>query len=454
MRTVYPDIISSNINTPKYSIITQESLLSDANWVDIFPSVIDYGQNRIINNAIGINVTLFHPGFSDTTNYLCFSHYPDSMRFLQYVEITPDDGSIEVKLDGNIIHFSANTFARPDSDYRIKIKEGMPDIHGRELKDSVIVAFTTPVFTLIKAGVNNRSILRDSLLKNNSLGTWDTRNFSINFLTTHAISLHTLESNIVIDPPIPGVISANIRNVEILAGNNLIPDTTYRMEIKNGLQSNLGVHLDTNYTLAFETENFKLTGTTVGDTSKSHIFSMLTNSKLDVSELSSFVIILPDRYATGTYTSTEDSSGFFYIPDSIPVAGNKITAIVSPDLRDFYKNALDSADTLTFYWLKAFKLLHFGIGNTSSKSLFILSTSMKLDTNSFESSFDISLAKYRGGAFELNADSTGLVYHPPGDLILGDEVQVIVNTNLTDVYGNHIEAPDTLNFLINSWEWE
>ena len=79
---------------------------------------------------------------------------------------------------------------------------------------------------------------------------------------------------------------------------------------------------------------------------------------------------------------------------------------------------------------------------------------MKLDTNSFESAFDISLAKYRGGAFELNADSTGFVYHPPGDLSLGDEVQVIVNTNLMDVSGNRIETPDTLDFIINSWDWE
>jgi hypothetical protein len=430
-----------------FLVLPSKIYFSDADNPVFFKSQIIY--NYVIQQ-IGMNVSMYQPGFSDTANYLCFSHYPDSTLMHDYIEITPDDGSIHLRLEGNKLRFSTSNYAHPNTDYRIKIKQGLPDVHGRALKDSIVVAFTTPPFTLLNAGINNLTLFRDSILINGDFGLQSTINFLFNARFTHPLSFSNLKENFTSSPHISGILRLNLEQLLLVPSRALIPDTSYTLTIGSGIQEQNGIQLDTSYTITFQTEKFKLYDTSIGDTAYPELFGVQTNSILDSSTIASYINISPQRYSSGTFDLSEDSTGFYFTPDSIPLLGNKITVAIDPLLEDIYGHQLDSADTIVFYWMEQFQLEYLFTGSVWDGSLFSAHTNYKLDTLSLPAAVQITPPRYESGIFELSSDSTGFFYIPDSSLIFGDQVTIIVDTDLADIYGNHLEEPDSLEFIINT----
>lgn len=298
--------------------------------------------------AIGIESTRFTPGFSDSANFLSFSGVPDSNDYVNYVKITPNDGSIDLRVEDNKLRFSTSTYCRPGTTYTIRIDEGFHDVHGRTLGDSVVVSFTTPGFALAKANVGSEIMGRDSIVQGNAFLEKSTRKFYYGIDFTHPLKVSSVEGNATISPPVSGIMEVVTTSASFVSSQILIPDTTYRIAIAGGIKEWNGVKLDTSYSLTFQTEGFKVESIQVGTRERGELFSVSTNSRLDTNSFASAMQISPVRYQTGTCSLSSDSAGFFFVPDSTILFGAEVKIAIDSTLADVYGNTLSKPDSLSF----------------------------------------------------------------------------------------------------------
>jgi hypothetical protein len=300
------------------------------------------------STPIGLPRSYFVPGFSDAMNYLCFSGIPDSNDYKNFVQLSPDDGSIRLKLEANKLRFSTSTYSKPSTVYRIKIDKGFHDLYGRSLGDSLAVSFTTSPFTLVNGRVGSDVLGRDSIIKGGHIRIQSTTGFSFGVTASYPLLLSSVEQNVIIEPPIRGRINAVTDNLSFTSSQVLIPDTTYRITIKNNLKETNATMLDTSYTLAFRTEKFRLQGIGIGSLEGNQLFYLSTNSLVDTGACRKAVSVSPARYAAGTYGLSGDSTGAYFLSDSSLQLGDDIVVRVSSTLADRFGNTLGKQDSLEF----------------------------------------------------------------------------------------------------------
>jgi hypothetical protein len=328
---------SINYNSADMGVIVSTVSISNENGV--------VPDNR---TPIGLPLSYFVPGFSDTMNYLCFSGMPDSTDYKNFVQLSPNDGSIRLKLEANKLRFSTSAYSKPSTVYRIKIDKGFHDLYGRTFGDSLAVSFTTPPFTLVSGRVGANTLCRDSVLAGRPLGPLSTTGFSFGVTVSYPLLLSSVEGNVIVEPPIRGRISAAADNLSFVASQILIPDTTYRITIANGLKETNGTTLDTSYSFAVVTEKFKMQGFSIGFLEGKQLFYLYTNSLIDTAACRRAVSVSPARYAAGTFGLLGDSTGVFFMPDSGLHLGDDVVVRVDSTLADRFGNVLGKRDSLEF----------------------------------------------------------------------------------------------------------
>ncbi|MDD5673092.1 MAG: hypothetical protein PHC61_02925, partial [Chitinivibrionales bacterium] len=305
-------------------------------------------SNHRTGTPIGISRSYFVPGFSDTMNYLCFAGIPDSTDYRNFVAITPNDGSIALKLEANKLRFSTSDYCKPGTTYRIKLLPGFHDHYGRTLGDSLVVSFTTPAFTLAQGQIGPYSLPRDTILKGKQFPLQPTLGFSFSANLSYPLLLSSIENNFNVEPSVKGRINAATNSISFTASQTLMPDTLYKITLKNGIKETNGTALDSNYTMLFRTEKFKIVGLNIGMQEYSELFSLYTNSLIDTATCRNAISITPARYATGQYQLNDVSTGVYYIPDSTIQLGDQVTVTVNTALADVYTNRLQQPDSLSF----------------------------------------------------------------------------------------------------------
>jgi hypothetical protein len=325
--------------------------LSTADSLGIYSTVRISNQDGVVpvyRTPIGLPRSYFVPGFSDTMNYLCFSGIPDSNDYKKFVQLTPNDGSIALKLEANKLRFSTSAYSKPSTVYRIKIDKGFHDLYGRTFGDSLAVSFTTPPFTLVNGWAGSNVLSRDSILAGRPLRPQPTAGFSFGARFSYPLLLSSVESNVIVEPPVKGRINAAADNLSFTCSQVLIPDTTYRITIKNGLKETNATMLDTSFSLVFATEKFKLQGLSIGFLEGKQLFYLYTNSLIDTGACRKAVSISPARYAAGKFELSGDSTAAYFLPDSGLQLGDDIFIRVDSTMADRFGNTLGKQDSLEF----------------------------------------------------------------------------------------------------------
>lgn len=299
-------------------------------------------------NWIGVPVQQYMPGFDNSVNFLCFSGIPDSNDFRKFVKITPNDSSIQLKIENNNLRFSTTDYCKSNTNYSIKLESGFHDIYGRTLGDSFNVSFVTPAFLISQISMDNHSFTRDSVLAGIDSLTLSTRGFDYWFTTTYSLDLPSLVNHISIMPAISGTASADVNRFSFTSSEILVPDTVYTLTVSDSIKDQNNGYLDTTYTVSFRTEAFKLENILIGTTDGGELYTVYTNARIDSAGIGNSVTVSPSRYDSGVYELTEDSTGFSFVPDSTILFGDEIKIVVDSTLADIHGHTLGKRDSLSY----------------------------------------------------------------------------------------------------------
>ncbi len=301
-----------------------------------------------ISTPIGVSASTYNPVFDHTMNFLAFSGIPDSTDYMNHVVIHPDDGTIHIKLDRNKLRFSADFWAKSNTEYSIKVLPTFHDIYGREIGDTVQVSFITPEFKLLNATINS-TLCGDSIKAGHSFPyELHTSEFSMNINFSHPLDIASANENFDIIPSIKGQLTITTTNLHFNSTQRLIPDTQYTVIIGNGLKEQYGGKIDTTYSIKFRIEKFKLKSLAIGTAEEHSLFSLSTNSILDSTSLYGAVDIIPEKYSEGTYYLTDDSTGAYFIPDSTIVFGDEVTVTTDTTIKDIFGNECQNSLSINF----------------------------------------------------------------------------------------------------------